>query len=201
MNVSNVEGTFESFALSTISGIPLFPIQPNSTPYASRAREAATNGDFRNVVPDGVLPLIVIRSPFDIRQYDNSVFYEAKAVSNSSLSPSEGSGPYQILGLIDAARRSTPAGQVPDDEEVPAVVFLTTSDVVPLSVDTRLIAYAAGVGLLHSIVCEPILSFTPGALQLGPAELLDPEVYSDTGVTPGPVGPGAPDQLQNYSVP
>jgi hypothetical protein len=192
-----VEKAFEKFSLGTIQGVPLNPIPENRTPFPSIAREAATGGRFKNVVPDGVLPLIVVKSPIEIRQYQNSVFYEAKAVTNDSLPPSAGSDPYQILGFIDALRRSTPAGQANDG--VPAIVFMTTNDVVPLSWDTRLIAYGAGVSILHSIVCKPVLFAAPGTLQLGPAEVLVPESYLNTGNAPAPVGPGARADLQNYA--
>lgn len=199
--ISRVENTFEAFALGTISGLPFTPVQPNKDPeqkFPSPARDRITNGKYKNVIPDGLLPLVVYRSPIDIRTYPNSVFYEVKAVKDDHLAPSGGSGPYQILGFIDAARRSTDAGKL---GEIPAVVFLTTSDVVQLSFDTRTIAYAAGVAILHSIPCESRISgAASGNLQLGPAEVLTREVYLDTGVTPGTVGPGARSRLQNFRV-
>jgi hypothetical protein len=195
--LNEVPGRFESFALETI--VP-FPIQRNTDPFYSPARESATGGQFKNVVPDGLLPLIVIRSLVDVRLYERSVFYEAKAVSNTHLPPSEGSDPYQILGFIDAARRSTPAGQAGGQEqyEIPAVVFMTTADVKPLSMETRQIGYEAGVGVFHSIVCEPVFSFVRGKLQLGPAQLMNPDVYLGTGVSPVGVGPGREAELKDF---
>lgn len=205
-DISRVENAFEAFALGTISGIPLTPaVQPNKNPekkFPSPARDVATNGKFKNVEPDGLLPLIVIRG-VDVRTYPNSVFYEVKAVSNTHLPPKYNDA--QILGFIDAARRSTDAGkagQRPGElPEIPGVVFLTTSNVAPLSEDTRAIAYAAGVGLLHSIVCESgIPGATSGNLQLGPALLLNPGIYIGTGVAPLNIGLGNRSLLQNFRV-
>jgi hypothetical protein len=59
LNILDVEFAFEAFTLATIQGSP---IPRNGTRFPSQAREVATDGEFRNVVPDGVLPLVIVKS-------------------------------------------------------------------------------------------------------------------------------------------
>jgi hypothetical protein len=82
--------------------------------------------------------------------------------------------------------------------EIPVVVFLTTADVKPFSMETRRFGYEASVGVFQSIVCEPVFSLTRGVLQLGPAQLMNPDVYVGTGISPLGVGSGADAKLQDF---
>lgn len=188
--VDNVELAFQNFALNTIR--PGNPIPENTKPFYSGEREIATDGVHRFVEPDGVLPLTVQLIPFGPEQtYVESVFYEVKAVGPGEHLPPSYSE-YQILGFLDALDQS-PAAQAGED---PAIIFLTTSDVMPLSFDTHLEANYKGIGLLHAIVCEPVINLN-NILQLGPAKLVNPEIYGDIldPRFPGPIGPGAPGTL------
>lgn len=177
---------FERFALRTIR--PGNPIRPNSISFNSPARDAVE--DIPNVVPDGAIALnvIVIPNPFP-RTYENSVFYEAKAVANTKLPPSYENS--QILGLLDALGGSDAAIA----GENPAIIFMTTSNVDEISPDTTILAARRRIGVFHAIACE--LKNNPGMLRMGKAELTNPTAYINPGRIPtGAGGPGAVDRLR-----
>lgn len=136
-------------------------------------------------MPDGVLPLVVTRIGGG-GTYADSVFYEAKAVRSTFLPPSYSK--YQILGFIDALKNSDAkvAG------EIPAIIFMTTSDISRISLKTRFAATRDGVGVWHAIACRVIVP-PVGAnnLQLGEAIVTNPEVYVLGLTIPGPIGPGS----------
>ena len=96
---------------------------------------------------------------------------------------------YQILGFLDALEHS-PAGS--EGSFVPAIVFMTTSDVKPISKKTRLLATVKGVGILHTIACEiPGVLPTDNNLQMGEAIVVNPEVYILNISFPFPTPPGS----------
>ncbi|MCU0547847.1 MAG: hypothetical protein MUC48_00735 [Leptolyngbya sp. Prado105] len=177
---TQVELRFEAFALNTI--IPSMRIARNPVKFFSQDR--LTRARISNVQPDGVMPLIVV-TPGGIATFANSVFYESKAVHPTRLPPSYQN--YQVLGFLDALRNS-PAG---NGSGVPAIVFMTTSDVTSISRKTRFEASIKRVAILHTIACE--IPSTPAVLdnlQLGAANIANPEVYFFSLAAPLPVGPG-----------
>ena len=185
INPNLVELKFEDFTRNTI--IPGLPIARNGTKFFSQAR--LTKAGIANVQPDGVLPLVVV-TPVGIASFANSVFYESKAVRPTYFPPSYQD--YQILGFLDALQNS-PAGR---GSGVPAVVFMTTSDVKAISRKTRLEASSRRVAILHTIACEiPNTPATANNLQLGSATVENPEVYFFSIAAPLPVGPGTPGRL------
>jgi len=173
---------FQNFALATIR--PGTPIPENKRKFASPEREAKTGGKLKNVVPDGVLSLMVYPPLFPPEEYQDSVFYEVKALSGGLLPPSYDD--YQILGFLDALNRSD-AGVA---GRIPAIIFLTTADVRQISAATTREAFFKGVGVWHSIGCEITGSFNN--LQLGQASLRNPEVYIIRLTFPEFIGPGMP---------
>jgi hypothetical protein len=184
--LENAPRAFQNFALATIR--PGTPIPENTDRFESPEREAKTGGKLKNVVPDGVLPLIFENLPFGPTEtYADSVFYEVKALSGGSLPPSYED--YQILGFLDALSRSDAA----DAGRIPAIIFLTTADIKQISLRTTLEASAKGVGVWHSIACEIPGSFNN--LQLGQASLRNPEVYILRLTFPEFIGPGSPGRL------
>jgi hypothetical protein len=176
---------FQNFALATIRPGTLIP--ENKRKFASPEREAKTGGKLKNVVPDGVLSLVFNPPFFPPEVYEDSVFYEVKALSGGLLPPSYDE--YQILGFLDALSRSD-AGVA---GSVPAIIFLTTADVRQISAATVAEATFKNVGVWHSIGCE-----IPGNLnnlQLGQASLRNPEVYIFRLTFPESIGPGMPGRL------
>lgn len=138
---------FQNFALATIrrSGNP---IPENHAPFYSPEREDKTGGSLRNVVPNGVLPLIFQNFPFGSTEtYVDSVFYEVKALSGGLLPLSYSR--YQILGFLDALSRSDAVGA----GKIPAIIFLTTADIRQISSATVSQAVFKRVGVLHAIAC------------------------------------------------
>jgi len=177
---------FQNFALATIR--PGTPIPENKHKFASPEREAKTGGKLKNVVPDGVLPLVIQNLPLGSPLiYDESVFYEVKALSGGLLPPSYDD--YQILGFLDALSRSDAA----DAGRIPAIIFLTTADVREISTKTRFEASTKRVGVWHAIGCEVLGSFNN--LQLGQASLRNPEVYILNLTLPESIGSGMPGRL------
>jgi hypothetical protein len=185
INQNLIELRFEGFVRNTIiSGVP---IPSNSTKFFSQDR--LTKAGIANVQPDGVLPLVVV-TPVGSASFANSVFSESKAVRPTYLPPSYQD--YQILGFLDALQNS-PAG---NGSGVPAIVFMTTSDVKAISRKTRFEASRRRVAVLHTIACE--IPSTPGTannLQLGGSTVENPEVYLFSFSVPLPVGPGNPGRL------
>ncbi|AFY89580.1 hypothetical protein [Chroococcidiopsis thermalis] len=177
---------FQNFALATIR--PGTPIPENTDKFESPQRRDKTNGKLENVVPDGVLPLVIQNLPLGSPlTYDESVFYEVKALSGGLLPPSYDD--YQILGFLDALSRSDAA----DAGRIPAIIFLTTADVKQISLRTTLEASTKRVGVWHAIGCEVPGSFNN--LQLGQASLRNPEVYILNLTLPESIGPGMPGRL------
>jgi hypothetical protein len=178
---------FQNFALNTIR--PGIPIPENRRKFYSPEREAKKDGELRNVVPDGVLPLIFENLPFGPTEtYADSAFYEVKALNGGSLPPSYED--YQILGFLDALSRSDAASA----GRIPAIIFLTTADVKQISTATTREAFFKGVGVWHSIACE-IPASSVNNLQLGQASLRNPEVYILRLTLPEFIGPGSPGRL------
>ncbi|NJO48359.1 MAG: hypothetical protein HC840_01440 [Leptolyngbyaceae cyanobacterium RM2_2_4] len=139
---------FENFALATID--PNAPIPSNTKRFPSTERGAATDGEFQNVIPDGIFPLTVKQPGAPDLIFNESVFYEAKALQPQSITPEypvnpndeDGdTGRYQILGFLDALRNS-PAGQ--GGTGIPALIFLTTSGVT-VDFETRAEAFSKGL--------------------------------------------------------
>jgi hypothetical protein len=182
----DIEGAFERFAVDTI--IPNQPITPYNGPDfpVSLPRR-------RFVRPDGVVPLEVRNFPFPSVFLEDSVFFEVKAVRFTNLSLTYNRG--QIDGFIQVLASSDAAEA---ERAVPALILLTTSDVVPLDFDTIAEGFFRGVAIFHSIVCKPLFSVGSVNIQLGPARLMNPGVYDGSGVTPLPVGPGREEQLGDY---
>lgn len=177
---------FQDFALNTIR--PGLPIPENTKPYESPERRDKVG--IRNVEPDGVLPLVVIAPPSPVARYAESVFYEVKAVKNTYLPPSYSK--YQIRGFLDALTYSDGAAA----DEVPALIFLTTSDISKISVRTTALATLKGVSVWHTIACEIPSAPSSNNLQMGRAVLTNPLVYVGKLVggklrIPGLIGLGA----------
>jgi hypothetical protein len=180
------EIAFERFTLRTIR--PGNPVSPNNRNFRSPARDALEG--IPNVEPDGVATLTVVVLPNPIPQnYNDSVFYESKAVADSKLPP--GYEKSQILGFLDALGNS-PAARAGEN---PAIIFLTTADVDELSPDTVALGSRRRIGVFHSIACE--LKNSPGMIRMGKAELTNPLAYLNTSRIPtGYGGPGAVDRLR-----
>ncbi|PSB22073.1 hypothetical protein C7B65_01280 [Phormidesmis priestleyi ULC007] len=189
IGTNDVELRFEDFALETVR--PGLPIPHNNRFFFSADRRAKAG--IANVVPDGVIPLITITAiPLKTFIHSNSVFYESKAVRRTRLPPSYQK--YQILGFLDALEHS-PAGS--EGSFVPAIVFMTTSDVKAISKKTRLLATVQGVGILHTIACEiPDVLPTENNLQMGAAIVVNPEVYILNISFPFPSPPGSPGRVR-----
>ena len=126
--------------------------------------------------------------PFFSFTYPDSVFHESKAVRGTLLPPNYEK--YQILGFLDVLDRSPATA----NNENPAIVFLTTSDVRTISSKTIAEATNRDIGVWHSIGCE--IAPPSGNLQMGKTELLNPIVYILPGRVPtGYGGPGNPGRI------
>ncbi|MEH2197140.1 hypothetical protein [Nostoc sp.] len=182
--LSQVGVKFERFALSTLK--PGDPIASNRRLFPSPLRQIKVG--IGNVQPDGVVPLVVNLIPFFSFTYPDSVFYESKAVRGTLLPPSYEK--YQILGFLDVLDRSPATA----NNENPAIVFLTTSDVRTISSKTIAEATNRDIGVWHSIGCE--IAPPSGNLQMGKTKLLNPIVYILPGRVPtGYGGPGNPGRI------
>ncbi|MGF1488184.1 MAG: hypothetical protein ACFBSE_13950 [Prochloraceae cyanobacterium] len=176
---------FEDFALSTIK--PGRTIPRNTKKFDSPARDAIEG--IRNVVPDGVTELTVF-NPLP-RIFNESIFYEAKAIRPgiTNLEPSYENS--QILGFLDALGK-TPAAIA---RENPAIVFINTADISRISSATVNLATRQNIGVYHAIGCE--ITNSPGSLRIGRAELTNPQVYINTRRVPTNAGgPGTIDTLR-----
>lgn len=181
IDLTKVGLAFEAFALKTIR--PGLPIPQNREPFPSQER--ADKVGIPNVVPDGVLPLVVARIGGG-GIYADSVFYEAKAVKSTLLPPSYSQ--YQILGFLDALNKSDARAA----GEIPAIIFMTTSDISRISNRTRVAASFRRVGVWHTIACRVIVPpVGTNNLQLGKAENSNPEVYFLGLTIPRAIGPGS----------
>lgn len=135
-----------------------------------------------------MLPLIIQNVPLAPHLiYNNSIFYEVKALSGGLLPPSYED--YQILGFLDALSSSDAA----DVGRISAIICLTTTDVREISTKIRFEASVRRVGVWHSIACEIPGSFNN--LQLVQASLSNPEIYILNLTFPESIGPGAPGRL------
>lgn len=189
-----VSKAFENFAIDTIQQPPIGPVPRNTQYFSSPLRWQLTRNNipgerYRNVVPDGVLPLTVINPP---GTYPQSVFFEAKALTEyhemmTSDYPLYGARRWQIAGFIDALTY-TSAGIQPN--EIPALVFLTTYGVI---IDPDVLSFATSrkVGILQAIACEDLSRLlSPNKLQMGEAKILNNQVYFNHGRIAEPPGPG-----------
>ena len=184
--INQVGRAFQNFALATIR--PGTPIPENSRLFPSQKREDKTDGEIKNVQPDGVLPLVFVNFPAGPTEtYANSVFYEVKALKGDLLPPSYQK--YQILGFIDALGNS-PAKTA---GRTPAIIFITSADIREISFATITEALFNGVAVWHAIGCEIPGSFNQ--LQLGQASLRNPAVYLIQLTIPESIGPGIPGRL------
>lgn len=187
---------FDNFARDTIN--PDQPIPSNTKPYESEQRNRFTDGQYSNVVPDGVLPLIIKRIGQPDEIFEKSVFYESKALQPTVIGlnypdPPGNEDPevgrFQIIGFVEALTKSPAA---PSGTGVPALIFLTTSGVT-IGEDVLADAFFQNIAVWQSIACEDLLSRT---LQMTEADALNPGVYLDEflfqGIIPFPVGPGRP---------
>ncbi len=182
---------------------------PNTTPpgmkpqilFESSERRDNTLGKKSWVAPDGMASLVVARNKVVTESYRNSVFYEAKALTNRTITLdyppanfAEGDTDelpqtypsYQILGMLDVLRRSEPRKR--GSQASPALMFLTTSD-VKIGIDTRARASNYGVGLWHSILCEypqtqPVSRTNPVKLQMSQLVPLNSNLYLNSGWSP-----------------
>ena len=152
---TTLELGFQRFSLDTR---PLVSTPNNNRLFRSTQREAKTqnyaSGPIKHVQPDGVGSYLFVTAgaagnPPSTTTYEDSSFYEAKAVQRTYLPPSYSQ--HQVTGLIDALRNETSAGKA---NKVPPILFMTTSDVPNVSVSTRLIATASKVAVRHSVLCE-----------------------------------------------
>jgi hypothetical protein len=189
---------FQNFALGTID--PARGIIPeNTTPYYSPLREEKTKNKYRNVIPDGVVELTYVDLTTGVTKLiPEGVFYEVKAVSgkNSSLAP--GTEEWQIGGIVDALSESDAAKT--SGAAVPAVIFLTTSD-VRIGNKLRLQAFFNFIALWHSMACEiPPFDNNPpeNYLQLGELDPVNPEVYILQLTIPKTPGSGRPGKLPSF---
>ncbi|MBW4622509.1 MAG: translationally-controlled tumor protein [Cyanosarcina radialis HA8281-LM2] len=190
---------FQDFALGTID--PNRVIPENTIRYYSKLRDENTNGKKKNVAPDAVVPLIYK----DIltgqeKEYPEGVFYEVKALGAATkVSITPRSDEWQIGGEVQVLSDSDAAKMWGNG--VPALIFLTTSD-VKISPKLRIQATLDYVALWHGIACE-IPTFGGNApdnyLQLGRADLNNPEVYVLDLTIPAPIGPGKPGKLPELS--
>jgi hypothetical protein len=188
-NPNKVEYAFEDFALAnykTFSGQPLQKYRGLTLP--SQERDAATKGEYKGIVPDSISNLFYSR-PSGVQIFNESVFYEIKALKQSTLPPSTST--HQITGYLDVVRRA-PSAQagVP-----PALIFLTTGDVKGVGFKTRLRATSRRIWLEHAIACEVPNSGSPPLIQLGPVLIQNPELVILTGVLYVQSGPGTPGNL------
>ncbi|MGL5059448.1 MAG: hypothetical protein ACRC62_05650 [Microcoleus sp.] len=184
--INQVGLAFQNFALATIR--PGTPIPENTERFFSQRRKDKTNGEFENVVPDGVLPLVFVNFPAGPTEtYPKSVFYEVKALQGGLLPPSYQQ--HQILGFIDALTNS-PAKTA---GKVPAIIFITSADIRQISNATLAEAFFNGVAVWHAIGCE--IPGSSNQLQLGEASLKNPAVYLIQLTIPEAIGPGTPGTL------
>jgi hypothetical protein len=183
--LSQVGIRFERFALNTIR--PNNPIPSNRRLFPSPLRQVRAG--IGNVQPDGVVPLPVVTGfPLFFRTFADAIFYESKAVRGTLLPPSYEQ--YQILGFLDVLGRN-PARTAGEN---PAIVFMTTSDVLRISRKTVTEATSRNIGVWHSIGCE--IASPSGDLQMGQAVLINPGVYFRSGRVPlGYGGPGTPGRI------
>jgi hypothetical protein len=188
---TTTELAFENFVLRTFrrppsGGLPGGVIPRNTKRYPSPVRDSLTGGRFTNVVPDGVTPLVIRIFPVGGGTFNESVYYEVKAVSNTKLEPSYENS--QIIGFLDALNGSDAKIR----GENPAIVFITTSNVIPLSPQTITAATRQNIGVFHSIACETSRTKN-GVPQLTTSNAvnLNPVVYILRGLAPGDYGGNA----------
>lgn len=208
---------FEFFSLQSISIAlnrsslgpdetgPIPPLVFNGTSttgrrFPSEDRAVATNGLFQNVIPDGYGAIGVLRQGSAPQSFNDSIFYEAKALTNrvltlnypvppnSSEEPDVG-GRFQIAGFIDALDNSPASFNA---TATPVLYFLTTFD-VRIDPEVRASATFRNIALVQSYACNSIGG--RGSIQMSVPNVLNPEVYFAAGQTPIELGPGASVQL------
>ena len=197
----------KSIAANVIRENEMGPITPtifNGNPprrrFFSEDRAIATDGRFQNVAPDGYGPLKMNRAagpiiPGLIREFENSVFYEAKSLTNTTLTLSypfsptaeepDVEGRFQIAGLVDAVAKSPagvaglPLGIAPP---IPYLFFLTTFD-TRISPEIVSEASIREVALVHSYSCE-VIGFGPNNFQMSEPLILNPDLFFALGWVP-----------------
>ncbi len=110
----------------------------NSASFQSKRRKVLSGIGW--VIPDAATDITVYTSFFTKTTFAKSSFHEVKATSGF-LHLNSGSSPYQILGLIDAAAKSTTGGR----NNRAILTFHTTADTF---VSPEVIAYATKNGVL-----------------------------------------------------
>jgi hypothetical protein len=170
---------FERWVLWTLQ------FKPNKMLIPSPARKAKTSGLVQSVMPDYLRTLTLVDPDSgSIDKFPNSTLGEVKAVAGS-LTP--GYSRWQILGLLDAARRA-PVTMAPVYPPPPPVVEFVTTGNTDVPASTIQWANLWGVLVVQQFVYEvPAMPNDPNPdLCLGSKEPLN---YS--GPT-NPYGPGWP---------
>jgi hypothetical protein len=173
---------FENWVLWTLQ------FKPNKTPIDSAVRQAKNknNGGLPAAVIPDYLRTVSIEDidSGKVFSFPNSAFGEVKAVAGS-LTP--GDSRWQILGLLDVARRS-PITMAPVSQPPPPVLELVTTGNTLVAISTIQQANLWGVVLVQQVVYEvPAVPNDPNPdLCLGAKQVLN------YGSTPNPYGPAWP---------
>ncbi|AFY65926.1 hypothetical protein [Geitlerinema sp. PCC 7407] len=180
---------FEDFSRGSLYFNSNPPVLNNTRAFQSPARQQFAG--IPNVVPDVVLPLLVV-NPSGSQIFVDSVFDEVKAVIGTRLPPSYEN--HQIRGHIDHLGNLSPAGVSTLSGSIPEITFITTSDISAISQLTIQLAANEGVAVWHAIGCyENVPGRTRTYAQVSGSILLNPWVYlSGLSIPLSPRNPGTP---------
>lgn len=185
----NAGRRFEDFSRASLYFNSNPPVLNNTRAFQSPARQQFAG--IPNVVPDVVLPLLVVNSSGS-QIFVDSVFDEVKAVVGTHLPPSYEN--HQIRGHLDHLGNFSPAGVSTFNGAIPEITFITTSDISPISNLTIQLATNEGVAVWHAIGCyENVPGRTRTYAQVSGSILLNPLVYiAGLAVPLSPRNPGTP---------
>jgi hypothetical protein len=176
--------TFETWVLKTVGQLK----NRWTMSIVSMARKNKNTANGNGGLPASVIPeyvdsqvKVTLSAPLTVTwtYFDNSLFYEVKAVTGSLTL---GTSQWQILGLLDVAVNfpTVPSGP----HAPPAVIFTTTSNTT-ISQSVLDQASMWGVAVWQRKVFYDANSATPNnpLLHLGPATCLNPMVYPGSTTT------------------
>jgi hypothetical protein len=178
---------FQDFVLRSMPGGVRLP--ENFTPFGSVERGQRTNFMFNNVIPDAVTASPAgTGQPYGMAaQFPNSTFVEVKAVKGIlRLSY----GRWQILGMLDALRKSPAARSSGPRRAFPNMVFVATADTI-ISPEVITFATKENIVLWWAVVLEIGNQLVVGS----PLCLNCTAVYVTTNRIPLPVPLGIPGAL------
>jgi hypothetical protein len=177
---------FEAWVLKTMGQLPRW-----NKLIDSPERQKKTGGLPGSVIPEFVgdqsgtqisIPSMSVGTVY----FNQSVFFEVKAVASPLT---ESTSKWQILGLLDVARKAN--ANAPAQMHPPAAVFFTTTSNTAVSAGVVTRGTTWTVAVWQQKVLYDANSATPNdpALSLGDESCLNPELYADwnfSWIAPGP---------------